>query len=184
MFHILQFPVYAMVEAKEPSTLRMIGQLFSLIIMFMLIVAAAYLTSRYIAKKGAVMVGNRNLKIIERMNLGMDKALYIVSVGDCFYLIAVGKHTFQLIDKLGKQQVQVFQNEMATGVSSKVFDTYLEKFMRKGKNDMNDPYNQFEEMNSSDFTYSKKDLMNTLNRVKNRSEELNKHRDKDENDEI
>lgn len=184
MFHILQFPVYAMVEVKEPSILGMIGQLLSLIIMFLLIVAAAYFASRYVAKKGAVMAGNRNLKVIERMNLGLDKALYIVSVGDCLYLIAVGKNTFQLIDKLEKQQIQLFQNEMTTGVSGKVFDTYLDKFMRKGKNDFNDAYDQSEEVSSSDFIYSKKDLMNKLNKVKNRSEELNKQRDKDENDEI
>jgi flagellar protein FliO/FliZ len=184
MFHILKFPVYAMVEAKDPSILGMIGQLLSLIIMFLLIVAAAYLASRYVAKKGAVMAGNRNLKVIERMNLGVDKALYIICLGDCFYLIAVGKNTFQLIDKLEKQQIQLFQNGMTNGVSGKGFDTYLEKFMRKDKNDFNDIYDQFEEVNSADFIYSKMDLMSKLNKVKNRSEELNKKIDKDENDEI
>lgn len=183
MFHILQIPFYALTETKATSGFSMIGQLFSLIFMFLLILAAAYFTSKYLAKKGAVMAGNRNLKVVERMNLGIDKAMYIVNVGDCYYLIAVGKHTFHLIDKLGKEQVQIFQNETTTGIADKVFDTYLEKFMKKSKTNEEDSVNQFEAMDQFDFVNSKDHLLKKLYKVKSRSVELNKHIDKDENDE-
>lgn len=184
MFHMLQIPVYAVIETKDPSGLRMIGQLFSLIFMFILIIAAAYLTSKYVAKKGAVIAGNRNLKIVERLNFGIDKAMYIVNVGDCYYLIAASKNTFQLIDKFEREQIKIFQHETGTGISNKVFDTYLEKFMKKNKNNEEDSLTQFEDMNPFGFVNNKDHLLNKLNRVKSRSEELNKHRDKDENDEI
>jgi flagellar protein FliO/FliZ len=184
MFHILQIPFYAMTEMKATSGFSMIGQLLSLIIMFLLIVAAAYLTSKYIAKKGVVMAGNRNLKIVEKMNMGIDKAMYIMNVGDCYYLIAVGKNTFQLIDKLGKEQIQIFQNETTTGIANKVFDTYLEKFMKKSKTNEVDSVNQFETIDQFDFVNSKDHLLSKLYQVKSRSVGLNKHIDKDENDEI
>ncbi len=184
MFHILQIPSYALMETKATSGFSMIGQLFSLISMFLLILAAAYFTSKYVAKKSAVTAGNRNLKIIERMNLGMDKAMYIVNAGDCYYLIAVGKHTFQLIDKLEKEQIQIFQSESTTNIADKVFDTYLEKFMKKSKINEKDSEDQFETVDQFDFTNSKDHLLRKLYHVKSRSVELNKHIDKDENHEI
>ena len=49
-------------------------------IVFFIILGAAYFTTRYISNKSISFMNHRNLKIVERISLGIDKSIYIINL--------------------------------------------------------------------------------------------------------
>ncbi|KXG75760.1 FliO/MopB family protein [Thermotalea metallivorans] len=172
MSHNLGIPVYA-ASARGWSLL---GQIISLMGIFLLILFAAYVTTRFIGKKGAVITGNRNLTVIEKMNLGIDKALYIIAIGENYYLIAAGKHTVELIDKIKKEDIKMLQQERKDENFVKPFDAYLAKFIHGHK------VQSEKDVKDSNLFGSKEDLMAKLNKIRRKNQGLHQYTDKDENE--
>lgn len=73
-----------------------------LILIFLIILTASYYLSRYIAKKN--LGKNKFIKIIETLSLGYDKNLYIIKIGEEFFLIACTQKEINLIDKLSSEK--------------------------------------------------------------------------------
>lgn len=79
------------------------------LIMFALILAAAYYVTKFLARKGIVQGKTKTMKVIESMPLGIDKSLHIVKVGAQFFLIGSASKNMFMISALDADKL--FQNQ-------------------------------------------------------------------------
>lgn len=126
------------------------------IIMFALILAAAYYTTKYLAKNGMAQGKTRTMKLIESMPLGADRSLHIVKVGAQFFLIGSAAKNMFLISELEEDKLLLNLDEnlfnlngveiesYEDSIEAKDFGTYLDsvkqnlhklKSMVRGKKD-------------------------------------------------
>ncbi len=77
-----------------------LAQLFTVIILFVLVVVLAYFTSRFVGGIQKKQLADRNIRIMETVQIAAGKYLAIVSAGEQYFLIAVGKDTVSCISEL------------------------------------------------------------------------------------
>ncbi len=94
--------------------LENIISLLSTLIIIALILALAYLSTRFIASK-SVFLGSgyktRRIKIQEQITTGKDQKLMLVQMGQTIYFIASGPNGAVCIDKVSEQEAQLWQEE-------------------------------------------------------------------------
>lgn len=78
----------------------------SIIGVFCFILIAAYTITKLIAKNSSTFIKGRNIKVIEKIALGIDKSMYLINVGTAYYIIAVGKQNIELIDKISEESLK------------------------------------------------------------------------------
>ena len=90
------------------------------IVMFSLILAAAYFITKYIARKGMAQGKSRTMKLMESMPLGVDKNLHLVQVGAQYFLIGSASKSMVLISEL--DQELLFEEALKDAVNINDFD--------------------------------------------------------------
>ena len=132
-------------------------------VIFFIILAAAYYTTRYISNKSITFMNHKNLKIVERISLGLDKSMYMISVDSQYYLIACSKNSIDLIDKFDKKDISI--NHTITDSEHKEgFHSILSSYFQK---------NSSKDLNISEEP-SKFNLKSKLMEIKKRSLEIEK----------
>ncbi len=94
-----------MIMVTQTSTIENIFQLLGLIIVFFLILVAAYFTSRLTGKSAVSNLKNRNIKVIETYRLGPNRFLQIIEVSGTYILIGVSKDNIEYLTELDAEQV-------------------------------------------------------------------------------
>lgn len=146
-----------------------------IIFIFLFVIATAYYMTKLIAKKGDVFARNKNIKIIEKMSFGMDKAIYILRIGESYYIVSVGKNNIELLDKMSKEDLHFEPKDEYN--KNEPFHMYLDKHLQ-----IKDEVEFFQENmgNSDEFATS---IMKKLKRMKSRDEGTKYSMNKDEKDE-
>lgn len=76
---------------------------FGTLLLFVVILYLAYLTTKMIGKKYSLgNTGNKNLKILDNMGIGQDKSLAIVEAGGKTVLIGISKEHIEYICDVDK----------------------------------------------------------------------------------
>lgn len=75
------------------------------IVMFALILAAAYYVTKFLAKKGMVQGKTKTMKVVESMPLGVDKSLHLIKVGTQYFLIGSASKNMFLISELDEEKL-------------------------------------------------------------------------------
>lgn len=162
----------ATTQAGTGNTAFLFIKLISYSFVFLIILAAAYFTTRYVGKKSAAVLGGRNIQIIEKVVLGLDKTLFIVKVGEHYYLLAAGKQNIVLLTEVSKEEIKLSQKEAHGMDVFPNFDSYLKKFTRKQPEDLQDheilPY------------HAQDNLQKIFSEFKIRNQNANMFSDKDE----
>lgn len=71
------------------------------IVSSLIVILLAFFVTKLIASRYTnVNHMSKNMKIIDKLNLGVDKQLAIVAIKDSYYLISITKMGIDLIDKL------------------------------------------------------------------------------------
>lgn len=104
------------------SSLESFLQLIGVLLIFVFVLILTYVTTRWIASYQKNHNYNRNLEIVETLNVAANKYIQIVRAGEEYLVIAVGKEEVQLLTKLAKEQIV----EMA--MESPVGDKTIESF--------------------------------------------------------
>lgn len=117
------------------NTAFLFVKLISYSFIFIMIIAAAYFTTRYVGRKSAVVMGGRNIQIIEKVVLGLEKSLYIVKVGERFFLLAAGKQNVELLTEISKNEIKQNPEALKSSTIFPSFDVYLNKFSKKQSKD-------------------------------------------------
>lgn len=89
------------------STLNIV----SLILIFIFVLALAYLAARLSAKYQGNINSKSNIKAIESFRIGGNKLISIIKIGDSYYAIGVGKDEITLIDKLDAEKIDLSNYE-------------------------------------------------------------------------
>lgn len=117
------------IVAVQTSSLSNFLQLISVFVIFLFVLAATYLTTRFIASYQKGHSFNKNLKIIETIKITANKYIQIVQAGDEYLVIAIGKDEICLLTKLTEDQLEVLPEEtFVAGNTADSFKEILDKF--------------------------------------------------------
>ena len=171
--------IFAVSKTSELNTWsELLWRFITFVFIFIFIIFIAYITTKFIGKKSMIFTASKNLKVVDRISLGLDKALYIIRLEDYFYLIAVGKQNIEFIDKLSKDEIDISSDSTGNFNSSTSlqpkFDSYLRKYFTRKKEVPVDHEAEKKEMLL---------LQRKLQRLKAQYQEFTKKTNKDDGDE-
>ncbi len=108
-------------------------QLVVVLIMFLFVLALAYLTARFAGRFQSNIQSRSNIRIIETARLGNNKYMQIVKVGSRYIAIGVGKDTITFLTQLDEDELNLEALDDKTKGSFKDILSQLQK-----KRDEND----------------------------------------------
>ena len=92
------------------------------------ILGASYYVTKFIARKGFRASGNKNLKIIETISLGIDKSLLLVKVGEQYLLLGSTQKNISLLTELEQEKLTIANtNEVYNNLDSEGVLSYMDK---------------------------------------------------------
>ena len=114
------------------STVNNVSRFFTLIFIFIFVLAITYFTTKYIAnlQKGKNISGN--IRILETSRITQDKYIQIVKIGEKYVAIAVAKNGVTKLAELSEEELKLPEIE-ADG--SKGFRDILNRFTKKNDSD-------------------------------------------------
>ena len=84
------------------SFIQLLGALF----IFAVVLAATYLTTRWMGGMQRGRQNNKNLHVIETISVGNNKMISIVEAGSVYLVVSVGKEEVHLLAKLTRDQLE------------------------------------------------------------------------------
>ncbi|GEM_PF-720263 len=89
---------------------KMIGQFFFLIVLFVVVLFAAYYVTKLIGTIQYQKYQGNNIKIIETVGISPQKSLQLVKVGNKFYLLAITKDNIVFISEIDEKEINISDN--------------------------------------------------------------------------
>lgn len=117
----------------QTSRLESVTQFFSVILVFVLVLALTYFTTRFVGKYQKTQMTCKNLEVIETCKLTANKYVQIVRIGEKYLAIAVCKDTVTFLSEVSGDELDLTP---ATSVTSESFQDALAKaknLLHKGK---------------------------------------------------
>lgn len=99
-----------LLAAAENSTLKNVGQLCSVLFIFIFVLFLTYFVTRWIAGYQQSKIVHGNLRVIETMKLSANKYIQIIEVGDVFLVIGISKDHIERLAELNKDQIHDFSD--------------------------------------------------------------------------
>jgi flagellar protein FliO/FliZ len=118
-------------------------QLLGVFILFILILAVTYYTTRFVGgiKMGQLKKGN--FKVMETYKITQNKYLQLVQIGTRYFVIAIGKNEIQLITELQESEITQQDQSVKTDINfldilTKITNKQNNKYFNKDQiNDQN-----------------------------------------------
>lgn len=111
----------------------------SLVLVFVIVLFLAYISSRFIAKCQKNMIGTRsNIRVVESFRLDANKLIAIIKICDDYYAIAIGKNEVTYINKLDAEAVKDLEqcDKTVNDVSNKLdFKDILSQIKKNNSDD-------------------------------------------------
>ena len=118
-----------LLTANGMSVINSVGTIVGMLVIFIIILAAAYYTAKFLGQKSGFAGPSRNLKVIETCRLAPDRYLQIVRAGNAYYLIAITRNSITKIAELPKETIEEYQ-PVADG-QGKFLEIFKEQFKDK-----------------------------------------------------
>lgn len=100
-------------------------QLLATILIFVLVLAATYYATRWIAKSGVVQSHSRNIRVIETFKIAPNKYIQIIQLGTKYYSIGVTKDHISFLTPLEEEQLEL--QEMDAEIQNASFKDVMGK---------------------------------------------------------
>ena len=114
------------------SSFHSLVQLIGALIIFAFVLGITYLTTRWMGGFQKSRSNNKNLHIIETINVGNNKYISIVEAGTVYLVVSVGKDEVHLLSQLTREQLKDFSFEhVEEKESQESFTEILEKLKDK-----------------------------------------------------
>lgn len=114
------------------SSFHSLVQLIGVLIIFAFVLGITYLTTRWMGGFQKSRSNNKNLHIIETINVGNNKYISIVEAGTVYLVVSVGKDEVHLLTQLTREQLKDFSFEhVGEKESQESFTEILEKLKDK-----------------------------------------------------
>lgn len=115
-------------KAASGSTMGTLAYVLSLIILFIGVIALAYLTSRFIAAKMGGIGQSAGSSIHMTLALGPNRNIHLVEMAGRFFVVGATEHSIQLLFELDSpEQIALIRDSANKGVPS--FETALSNQM-------------------------------------------------------
>lgn len=88
-----------------PSSAQSIAELLGMIVIFLLVVAACYATTRFVAGKQFLQKKAGNFEVIETHSIAQNRYLQLVRMGNKYVVISVSKDAVRYITELSEDEV-------------------------------------------------------------------------------
>ena len=106
-----------------------IGELFTVILIFIFVLALTYFTTKFTAKLQMGRYQNANVEIIETYKIAPTKYIQVVRIGEKYFSYVVCKETVTLLGELAKEDIKsIEQHEQSTAGLN--FKEIFEKFKK------------------------------------------------------
>lgn len=115
-----------MVLSGGLSVIGSVVQIIGMLIVFVLILAAAYYVSKYFGKYSLNNGRNSNIKVVETVRIAPDRYLQIVNVGEKYFLIGISKNNVSLISELDANAIRIT-------TPKEIFKFSFKEFLDKAK---------------------------------------------------
>lgn len=109
-------------------------ELISVLLIFVFVLFITWFATRYMANFQKTKYANHNMKVIETIQVGSNKYLSLVEVGEEYLVVSIGKDEVNLITKLTKEQLpnvdKVLESsgtESFEGILAKMKDKFPKK---------------------------------------------------------
>lgn len=89
------------------STLDSFLQLIGLVFLLLIILVAAYFTSRFVGNMKLGQLKNSNFKVVDAYRISPNKMLQIVKIANKYVVIAIGKDTIEYITEVDEAEVYI-----------------------------------------------------------------------------
>lgn len=119
--------------ASVLSTAENIFQLIGLLVIFILILAAAYFATRWIGNATLLNQGNRNISVIETFRLAPNKFIQIVRLGDKYVAVAVSRDHVEYLTEISEEALSLPENRERQFPSNAEFKEVFSKFIKKNE---------------------------------------------------
>lgn len=116
--------------SRSASTLDNFLQLVGLLVLLIVILAAAYYTSRFVGKVKLGQMKNSNFTVIDAYRISPNKVIQIVKIANKYIVVAIGKDSIQYITELDEAEVYIREEQKAEKQS---FKQTLEKLRNYNK---------------------------------------------------
>ncbi len=121
-------------KTGSTSSIESIGQILGMLVIFFLILFAAYYVTKFIGKKGGYGSVGRNIRMIETYRLAADKYIAIVEAAGRYFLIGVTKNSIENLAELSKDEiVEIIQSSDSRRKFSDIFKEQLKQRFSKKK---------------------------------------------------
>lgn len=107
-------------------------QLCAVLIVFILVLAATYYVTKWVAKSGAIQPHSKNIKVIETFKIAPNKYIQIIQLGDQFYSIGVTKENITFLTPLTEEQLDFTEKENSSHTMN--FRDVLNRFTKADSN--------------------------------------------------
>jgi flagellar protein FliO/FliZ len=117
-------------DVTERTTMDSFMQLVGLVFLLIVILIAAYYTSKFVGGIKLGQLKHSNFSVIDSYRIGPNKVMQIVKIGNKYIVIAIGKDTINVVTEL--EEADVFIKEINT--SEKLnFKQILDKLKNKNE---------------------------------------------------
>lgn len=120
-----------MKEILLTSSLESFIQLLGALFIFAVVLAATYLTTRWMGGMQKKSQNGKNLQIVESINVGTNKTICIVEAGNVYLVVSVGKDEIHLLTELTKEQLKDFSFEQQKTMPQESFAEILNNWKDK-----------------------------------------------------
>ncbi|MDD6208159.1 MAG: flagellar biosynthetic protein FliO [Clostridiales bacterium] len=110
------------------SVVKSTVQLLGMLVVFLLILVAAYYTTRIVGKNQSGFNGNRNLKVLETCRVSPNIVIQIIKAGDKYLLIGVSKERVTFLTELSEKELNHTESQPDMPAE---FHSVLEKIISK-----------------------------------------------------
>lgn len=117
-----------MIMLSSSGPLEGIIQLIVVLIMFIFVLALAYLTARLAGRFQSNIQSRSNMHIMETMRIGNNKYVQIIKVAEHYIVIGVGKDTIEFLTELDEDELNL---EAMANTDKGSFKDILSQFQKK-----------------------------------------------------
>lgn len=111
-------------------------QLLALIIVFVIVLAATYYITKWIAKSGMMQSQSKNIKVKETFKIATGKYIQIIQLGTKYYAIGVTKEEITFLTPLDEEQLDL--NPIVVSNHKKSFTEIFDKLSQSRNNKSNE----------------------------------------------
>lgn len=108
-------------------------QFMTVLILFVFVLAATYLVTRWIARYQKGKTGTGNLEIVETCRISQNKYVQIIRAGEKYLVVAVGKDEIHMLSELSAEELVFLEQNQEQAVSFAGILDKVKKMTEKDK---------------------------------------------------